>query len=419
MASAQIYLDKRRQKADGSFPIKIRVGNGKEVRYYSTVHNCNGPHHKEEFDKIITGGGRNKTIIKKHDDLISLLNKATQIIDTLYPFDFDTFEVRFRQKGNRLDLISLLISKSEKLRLEEKFGNANLYKQAANLLTVYISEKNNSELLLNSITPKYLSEFESWALSIKNNKKEPKYSKTTLSIYMIRVRAIFNDAISDQVVHPSVYPFHTPQNNRGYKIPVPAGNKRALTKAQIMQILNYEALTDKQQQAKDFFIFSYLASGMNLIDIFSLRWSDVKGDVFTFIRKKTAGKTGGRNVISITLNKVMFDIIDRQGNKRGTSPLVFKILNPNASELEIQKTTRLVIASINSNLKKIAAKLDITTDISSYYARHSFSTNLMNNNAPVVFISKQLGHTSIKTTENYLGEFTDNNAQSYTDNLLD
>ena len=58
-------------------------------------------------------------------------------------------------------------------------------------------------------------------------------------------------------------------------------------------------------------------------------------------------------------------------------------------------------------------------DISTYYARHSYANNLMNDSAPLAFISKQLGHTDLKTTQAYLDTFTTTKAAEYEQNLLD
>jgi len=59
----------------------------------------------------------------------------------------------------------------------------------------------------------------------------------------------------------------------------------------------------------------------------------------------------------------------------------------------------------NHYLKRIAKKIGITENISTYYARHSFATVLRNSGEPVAFISEQLGHSNVQTTENYLSSF--------------
>ena len=62
------------------------------------------------------------------------------------------------------------------------------------------------------------------------------------------------------------------------------------------------------------------------------------------------------------------------------------------------------IRNVNKQLKKIGEVLNIE-GLSTYVARHSFATILKNSGAPVAFIGETLGHTSTKTTENYLKSF--------------
>jgi len=83
------------------------------------------------------------------------------------------------------------------------------------------------------------------------------------------------------------------------------------------------------------------------------------------------------------------------------------------------RRTRIAITSINTNLKKIALKLGWEEQPSTYFARHAYSTNLMNPEVPLAFISKQLGHKDLKTTQNYLGSFSSDKATEYHTNLLE
>jgi site-specific recombinase XerD len=65
----------------------------------------------------------------------------------------------------------------------------------------------------------------------------------------------------------------------------------------------------------------------------------------------------------------------------------------------------LFIASINDWMKKIRKKLGIEKSVTTYVARHTFSTVMKRSGASTEFIQEALGHTNIKTTENYLDSF--------------
>lgn len=54
-------------------------------------------------------------------------------------------------------------------------------------------------------------------------------------------------------------------------------------------------------------------------------------------------------------------------------------------------------------MKRIAGELKLGRVPTTNFARHSFSTILKRAGVPIEMISEQLGHTSIKTTQIYLG----------------
>ena len=419
MAISKIILDTRRAKSDSTYPVKVRVTHERKVKYYPTNYSFE----QKEFDRIESDFRLDETQKGIKKKLDALEQKSKNIIEDLEFFSFETFELRFTSKGNKSDVLFLLNDKSEKLKALGKINNSNLYKQAAVLLGKYNATiSKSSEININSITPKWLKSFEDYVLSIKEIDKKgdevSKYGKTTLGMYLIRLRAIFNDAIKHNQLKSTQYPFHKP-NNEGFKIPKGDNNKRALSMDEIMAIYNYTPQSDSEQFAKDIFMFSYLASGINCIDILRLKWSNIENNQISFVRKKTEHTKRGKNVIYINLNKDLEEIISRQGSRKINNNYIFNVIPPNATEAELINKVKIIISTVNNSLKKIAKKIGITETISTYHARHSYATNLMNNEAPLAFISKQLGHTDLKTTQNYLGNFSTDKAAEYESNLLD
>lgn len=63
-------------------------------------------------------------------------------------------------------------------------------------------------------------------------------------------------------------------------------------------------------------------------------------------------------------------------------------------------------------------KLGITKKITTYMARHTFSTVLKRSGASTEFIQEALGHTDLKTTENYLDSFEKDVKKEYANRLI-
>ena len=101
-------------------------------------------------------------------------------------------------------------------------------------------------------------------------------------------------------------------------------------------------------------------------------------------------------------------IIKKCGNKPKDAntfifPVLEKGLTPERERQLIQQLTQV----INSHMKDIAATLEINNIVTTYAARHSFSSVLQRSGASTEFISEALGHSSIKTTQSYLAGFED------------
>jgi len=60
---------------------------------------------------------------------------------------------------------------------------------------------------------------------------------------------------------------------------------------------------------------------------------------------------------------------------------------------------------VNKYIRKVAGKLELKADVTTYTARHSFATILKRAGANTSFISEALGHSDLPTTEAYLGSF--------------
>ena len=70
-----------------------------------------------------------------------------------------------------------------------------------------------------------------------------------------------------------------------------------------------------------------------------------------------------------------------------------------------RKVYQQVTKTINKYMKLIAAELEINKEVTTYFARHSYSTVMRNSGASTSYISQALGHSSEKVTQNYLAGF--------------
>ena len=82
------------------------------------------------------------------------------------------------------------------------------------------------------------------------------------------------------------------------------------------------------------------------------------------------------------------------------------------SEEQKYRAGKNFIRKINQHLKKVAVELDISTDISSIWSRHSFATEMKKKKVSPYIIQEAFGHKDIKTTENYMSSLVEDDLRN-------
>ena len=395
-----IMPDIRRKKADGTFPLKLRVTYRGERKYYGTGYDAN----KADWELIQTSkakGDLRKTALS----LYEIQSNAQKCCDGLDVFSFSKFETSFFPKTLPIiNLQSAYKTYLKQLTDNDQLGTAGSYESACISL-----HKFKPNLKFQHITPEFLSAYENWF--VKNGK-----SITTVGIYLRSLRAIINMAISEGLMDQKDYPF----GKRKYVIPTGKNIKKALTLAEIGKIYNYTAQPGcVDDMCRDYWIFIYLCNGINVKDLCLLKYKDVEGDFIVFNRSKTIRtRRSNPTSIRIALKDDTKRIIAKWGQpKLSPETCIFPHLKGSITAKDVRNTVQLLTHLINEHMKKIATSLEIRKPITTYYARHSFATILKNSGVSTEFIGEALGHSSLSTTKKYLAGFEQDAIKHTTDVL--
>lgn len=240
-----------------------------------------------------------------------------------------------------------------------------------------------------------------------------------MGINLRSLRAIYNIAILEGVISKEHYPFG-PKKYRKYEIPIGRNIKKALDIEDIRKIKNANSLPTEYQFARDMWMFSFYCNGMNMVDIFFLKFESIDGRFLRFYRKKTEWTRRDVLPIEIYLLDDALAILNRWKVKE-TSPSDY-VFGLTSDQYSLEAQYRLkgnFIRSINYYMKKLAQLLGIKSKLTTYVARHSYATMLKNLGVSVEEISESLGHNSIETTRNYLASFSQNRKKSTAEKLRD
>lgn len=424
------FYDKRYKNKQGKCNVRLSVYNkniteaSKRRKVYSTPFWFSDEEWLEiESFQEQTSGKKTKAYTEIENRILPIkkkledyLESATEKADSLIVFSFDAFErLQNRTTNNKSTLIAdFYKSAIDDYIKNDQVGTASSYDSSLKSLTDFRFVNNYSgDFTFIEVTPGLLNQYEKW---MKKNDK----SNATIGIYLRPLRALFNSAIYAGVIHAKQYPFHSRENKDGYKIPASKKVKKALSADELKILFNAENLTPEQEKAKDFFFFSFLSNGMNVKDISLLKWSDVDNNEFSFIRAKTAHTTkDNQTPIVVTILDFHREIFAKYGSPQIKSNYIFNVVDKKMSADQQKKSINAFTRFINQHLKNIAIKNKITSDISTYWARHSFASQLMNDNTSPEFIKQALGHSSLLTTNNYLSGFSSNIKEEKAKNLFE
>lgn len=390
MATVKLRLDTR-PKSNGLHNVKIAVYHKDQKKFFGTAIDIS----KADFNQI------NKAIkgclnlkrddkIRVKDILQERLNEAQNICENLgNRFSFFRFTEMYTDTKTKSDSLEFLFEEFIQQKYKKgKIGTAKSYNNAKQSFLAF-----SPKATITDITVSFLENYQDYM-----TKKQR--SRTSIGIYIRSLRTIYNRAIDANLVNSSDYPF----GKGKFDIPAPNGRKMALETDELIKLLDYKAESEAEQRALDFFWISYYANGINFKDIILLRENNFVKNEIRLKREKTKHKDKRDIVISVT--EPLKELIDRNRIfSLVKNPLIFDIISEQDSLEEQNKKLRQFIKTTNKYLKRIALKLNLSMDVTTYTARHSYATVALRQGITVSEISEALGHTNITTTENYLKSF--------------
>ena len=287
---------------------------------------------------------------------------------------------------------------------QDKVGNASHYLALQKSLQKFTKL---SQLQFVDIDISFLNKYEAYLRSNGNK-------GNTINIKMRTLKSTYNKAIKGNIVKQEYYPF----NDYNVSKLKEATTKRAITKEEILKIVNFEVTSISSrpqsllQLSKDLFIFSYLCCGINIVDMAYLKKNDIVSDRVLYKRHKTSKQ------ISFLLQSHAKKIIQKYDGVNGS--YIFPILDDSVNITAEQQFRRIkkITYVVNKNLKKIGTAIGLSIPLTTYVSRHSFATILKKSGVNIALISEALGHSDLKTTQIYLDSFENSQIDEAMGNLL-
>lgn len=400
---ASIVLDLRKRKKDGYYSVKARVTDENRKQYYwdCTTTTPLGYHklHSKKPDAYTK-----KTLAAITDYWEHFKECLTELVNK-EGFSKERLDQRL-SRGAKDSVIDAFDERIEELKKKGKVGSQVWYTGAKNSIKNYIG---NDDLMFADITPDWLESYQSHLLKEEYDAEGKVIvkakKKTTISIIMRALRAVVNKAKADGIISDEQYSF----GKGKYKIPKGEGRLIALSEDQIKKIaqhpINPEAFIYRR-----FWLFSYFCNGINIGDVLRLKYKNIKkedGKYFiVWERSKTKNTDEDAPMIKAFMRPEMQKVIDLYGNTdKNPDNYIFKYITHNLSPHQERMIIQNLIHCINKKMKAIGKALGYGP-ITSYWARHAFTNNSLEKDVSMHSLSERLGHSTVKTTQNYAGRMS-------------
>jgi len=376
MATVSFYLDTRRMKKNGKYPVKLNVFHvGQTI--ISTEF--------EATPETWTGTEYNKKAQNWKTKNIALRNLMNNVERRLYELSESGQLRKMDDKNLKEDLKRVMTGKPEKeertlldvmrefIGTKTKNSTISCYEGTINKI-----EKYDCGCTFDMVDRKWLSDFYA-------NMKESGMKVNACGVHLRNIRSVFNYAIDEG--YTNEYPF------RKFTIPKEKTRKRNID-ARSLAILRDYPCEEHQKKYRDIFMLMFYLIGINAIDLLNAK--EIVGGRLEYRRSKTSRlysikiEPEAMEIINKYKGKdYLIDVLDRYGNYKD----FLHRMNENLRKIgEVERKGRGGKKHINS----------LFPEISSYWSRHTWATIAASINIPKDVIAAALGHGQDSVTDIYI-----------------
>jgi integrase len=385
MATIKVILKENKKDINGEIPLYLRIIKDRKTKFISL-----GVKIKQK-----DWNAAQSTVKKSHpnsawlNNFIDQKKSEAQGISLEMESKSKFVEAKNIKKEimgkNSEDFISYAEAFLAKSKSTYSYGSYEVYTNSINKVKNYIGK---SDFTFNDFNIVFLTKYEKYL------REELENSSNTINCNFKNLRRIFSEAIKDNVISYEKNPFLR------YKVKTTKTNIDFLTEEELALIENLELKQDSfKYHTRNLYIFACYAAGLRISDLLNLRWLNFDGERLIISTQKTS------TTVSIKMPEKALQIIALyKPEKINASDLIFPFYSNDIdfNDIETFYTLKSSIKSrINIALKSMAKVAEIKKNVHFHTSRHTFATRALRKGARIEFVSKLLGHASIRTTQIY------------------
>lgn len=374
------YLLKARINKKGKCPIRCRLTYNDKRKEFSTGLFIQPDNWNSKKQKAFPPSEQNEILNSQISLISQKINKAFFMLQ-VQDMEFDVVDIMFAYQGknvkkNRTFLETMALHNSRMGKLVGKSYAPRYYEKwlgTETLLRDFVKiTYGKSDILLSSLTMKFLDDLDYYLKSEKNHKQ------ITVNKCIQRVRKVITLAISEDYLNKDPFVAYKPK--RYSKEVVFLNNKE-------LDLLEKKVFAQKKlKQVRDMFVFCCY-TGLAYAEMSALTSKNivVGFDGSDWIKMKRKKTDSALSIPLLPRAKKILEIYENESFK-GLLPIISN-----------QK--------FNSYLKEIAGVCGIEKRLTHHIARKTFATTvLLYNDVPMEIVSELLGHSNMSVTQAHYGK---------------
>lgn len=377
--SVLFYLKKAKPLKNGEYPIYIRITvNGKraEISSQCSIEN------KDWDNKKGLSKRKDKSARRLNESLTEIKHHLFQIKLDLEREDISPTSVNIKNRylgkdKKEVKLLEYYKEHNEKLHLligkGIAQGTVQRHETSAKHVQEFIKQfYGKDDILLNQITPSFIQDYEVYLKSARN------CAHNTTVKYIKNLSKIIRSALINGLMTEN--PF------KEITFKLTEVDKPFLDNDELQRLMDLELNIDRLELVRDTFVFCCF-TGLAFSDVKALTTEDIhllgKQYWIKILRQKT---------------KIMCNI--------PVLPHIQYLIDKYASTVERQDKSLIIPVfsnqKMNAYLKELADLANISKNLTTHVARHTFATTVtLANKVSMESVSKMLGHTNLNMTRKY------------------
>lgn len=393
MASVKVFPRLDKADSQGKVPIYLRVTKSRKSKYLALNTYIFSKDWNKETGKVKTTAPNSSQINTYISSKVAEAERIALELETRSTL-VTSYDIKHKILGRSpADFFEYFQNRKDILDKAYTIGTIRRYRCAVKKLQSFYKR---DKLYFDDINVTLIRDFQQSLLFDCNN------HVNTVNANLKVIRRLLFDAVAEGLL-----PF---EKNPFIKIKLRnQSTKQTFLLDDELELLEKLELSKESQlnHHRNLYIFSAYACGIRISDMLLMRWKNVSGDRLYFQIRKNRDSLGIKMPPkALQILEFYRSMAEARNCETVLNPdgFIFPLLRIDPTETDRKKIHNAIssaTAYTNKDLKKLRIRAGLSKHISFHTARHSWAVRALQKGMRIEYVSRLMGHASVKNTEMY------------------